>query len=178
MRAFFARNKQIFVVGVIVAVVFLVIILTALSRPKQEPTLNPISTTGNTNRVSDYNLGTGTGDLPQIETPEVAQPSGSEPTTGSTAKPNTGLTVLEIHYTSNGYSPKNTTAVIGQTVRWINDTEYAMEMKQTKNIYPEFKEAVTIPAHETKEFVLSKIGLWAYQEQETGYYGSIFILPK
>ncbi len=170
-------------IGVIVAAVFLVIILIATTRPKQEPSLNPISTTGNVNKVSDYNLGTGgAGDLPQIEQPDAlqpqTQPSGSAPATGAAVQPNANLTVLEIHYTTNGYSPKNTTAVVGQTVRWLNDTDFTMNMKQTKNIYPEFKEAVTIPAHGTKEFVLSKMGLWAYQEQETGYYGSIFIIPK
>lgn len=169
-------------IGVIVAVIFLVIILIATSRPKQEPSLNSISTSNNTNRVIDYNLGTGTGDLPQIEQPEAiqpqTQPSGSAPTADSATQSDTNPAVLEIHYTTNGYSPKNTTAVLGQTVRWINDTDFVMNMKQTKNIYPEFKDVVTIPVHGTKDFVLYKMGLWAYQEQGTGYYGSIFIIPK
>ena len=83
--------------------------------------------------------------------------------------------ILQIDYTSNGFSPMNTTATVGQLAHWTNKTSADIYLQQKTQVYAELKDPILIKAGETYEFRLSKDVYFTYQEKGTQAFGSIFM---
>lgn len=82
--------------------------------------------------------------------------------------------VQEIGFTSEGWEPREAYILKNQMVRWTNNTDVDIVIKQLNNVYPEFKEGIIIKPGETFEFKPYRHGYWRYEEVNTGSWGSIF----
>jgi len=86
------------------------------------------------------------------------------------------LPVLEISYTEeDGFIPKETQALLGQKVRWTNNSDREIKIIQSIKKFDEFKDGLIIKPAESFELELYEGKLWTYKEEQSQTYGSIFI---
>ena len=167
IKEFIERNRSIFNMGLLIAVVFLIIIVVASFKPQKRPGLqkikedNPLYTVRE--RKSQKN------DL--IENIQETQES-----TETYKEFDEKYGVVEITYKNNGFIPKNYRAYKGQLVRWINTTEEPIYLEQKMKYYSELEEPVKIEPNGTFELRMEKERLWTFQERDTQYFGSVFVV--
>jgi len=181
---FYDRNRPIFSIAALLALVFVGLIVYYKIKPHKETTLSKVNGADEEFykvAYDDYYQDTGL-ELP--EEYENNQPENDGQTNGNENLPSpTEQTVderygiLEISYTTDGFSPRVTRARQGQTAKWTNNTDAAILIHQRKQTYTEFSSDVEIKPGETFSIVLSELGIWTYEEKETRNFGSIEVKP-
>lgn len=181
---FYDRNRPIFSIAAFLALVFVGLIIYYKIKPHKETTLSKVNSTDEEFykvAYDDYYQDTGL-ELP--EESENYQPENDGQTNGNENLPDPSeqtvderYGILEINYTTDGFSPRVTRAKQGQTVRWTNNTEAPITIHQRKQTYTEFSSDVEIKPGETFSIVLSELGIWTYEEKETRSFGSIEVRP-
>ena len=121
------------------------------------------------------------GQLPKDELPNtelIPAPDTSEatpPETLNSLQVDQTYGILEIAYTNDGFVPDDTTAYLGQKVRWTNKTDKQIKLVQTVSRFPELEGGITIAPGKTFEFRPNKDRLWGYREEFSGNTATIFI---
>lgn len=181
---FYDRNRPIFSIAAFLALVFVGLIVYYKIKPHKETTLSKVNRADEEFykvAYDDYYQNTGL-DLP--EEYENNQPENEDQTNGNENLPSPSeqtvdekYGILEIIYTTEGFSPRVTRARQGQTVKWTNNTDALITIHQRKQTYTEFSNDVEIKPGETFSIVLSELGIWTYEEKETRNFGSIEVKP-
>ncbi len=86
--------------------------------------------------------------------------------------------MIQVKFTKDaGIKPANITAYTGQTVRFINETDVDVVLKQNTKLFDDIDEfkGVTIKANEFYERKMDKEGLWTYTDSLTNKGGSVYI---
>jgi hypothetical protein len=86
--------------------------------------------------------------------------------------------VLNIEYTSDGFIPRYAQATLGQPVRWLNKSQDTIRIVQRVSFFTEMEKPVSIPPGGFFTQIMSKVGMWAYEEETSRRYGSVEIQPK
>jgi hypothetical protein len=176
MKEFIQRNKPVFFIGLVTILVFAAIIITSQKQnTTQLPGLKKIESkdTGTT-KVEDFFL----------EEPNDASQKTSDELTENTAESSEAIAEMDqkygtlvIEFTKDGFTPRNTRAIKGQLVRWVNKTDMPIYIEQLLKYYPDWVEPKSIPAGGNIEFRLTVENYWTYREKETKSFGSIYVLP-
>jgi hypothetical protein len=154
MKDFIKRNSPVFAIGVFTAVIFLVITIAAQFREAPSPKLIPVTE----NQMQELDA-TKDSTLPVPE--EIDTKYGP----------------LEITYTVEGFTPKNTKAYQNQLVRWTNNTDTSLTIVPVAKTHKNFPTEVEIKAGETFEYRLTNPKLWSYQEKDNSLnFWTIFVL--
>ena len=84
---------------------------------------------------------------------------------------------MEISFTEEGFSPRNTQAYAGQPVVWTNETEEDLIFEQMMPKFPELEDPFTIAPGESFQFTipLREKGLYTYKQQGSTTRASIMI---
>ncbi len=84
---------------------------------------------------------------------------------------------LEIAFSDEGFSPRNTQGYAGQKVVWTNNTSEDFTFVQLMPRYEELSEPFLVEAGETFEFrfALRKSGLWTYKNEGSSTRASVFV---
>ncbi|HOD01514.1 MAG TPA: hypothetical protein PKH50_02225 [bacterium] len=180
MANFFERNKSIFTMGLIIALIFAVILVAYRLRPGKE---TPLTEIGETNNQEFYKV--------TYENEENYPENYSESTNGqeesgeneNPEEPKEEVNVdeifgsIKIDYTTEGFKPKILRSYIGQNIEWTNKTDKSIYLQQIKPTYEEFKQPIEIKPNETFTFRMTQLGIWTYEESESGDFGSIEVKP-
>jgi len=183
MKAFISRNKSVFVIGFITLLVFLAIIVLSERRQGSgsyiQPKLVPIDQGIDTGNTSPFK----TTKLQQESTPSedffnTSAPAEAVQSTQSIADAKVDQTygTLKVEWTSNGFSPKNAKAILGQKVLWKNLTDKNIFIMQKTLFFNNFASPQVVPSNGEFEFRLYKEGIWSYEEKGSKITGSIFII--
>lgn len=170
--AFFERNKPIFIIGLIMFFIFAVIIVSSILIPKEETEYNEIEEADKEfYKVAYEDLGQG-----EFEETDEEGEKKEEP-----VEPEINMDeifgILQVEYTDKGFNPSITRIKIGQSVNWTNKTEKIIYLKQIKPYYKEFEEPLSIKPNESFQFKMTELGVWTYEEVESGDWASIETRP-
>lgn len=165
IKEFLKRNKSIFSMGLFIAVVFLIIIITSSFRQPKRPNLQKIQESDPLYSVSE------TKNNEPFESIQETQES-----TEAYREFDEKYGVVEIVYEENGFIPKNYRAYKGQLVRWVNTTEEPIYLEQKMKYYSELEEPIKIDPNGTFELRMEKEKLWTFQERDTRSFGSVFVV--
>lgn len=172
IRAFFERNKPIFIIGLIMFIIFSIIIVSSIMMPRKETKYTEIDEIDK----EFYKVAYEESDQNNFEETEGEVEKGKEP-----VKPEVDMDeifgVLQISYTDDGFTPRVTRVRVGQNVNWTNKTEETIYLKQIKPYYKEFEESLSIKPNESFKFKMTELGIWTYEETESGDWGSIEARP-
>lgn len=173
--SFIKRNKPIFVIGLIAAIAFIVIIIMGQSNESGISLTQVIQ--------SRFNVEERPLSLPNPPDELVSQTQEAIPEElpllpPPPESPKVTLDVKEITFTEEGFEPSSTQAVQGQIVRWINNTDKPIIIRELISKHEEFKIGVTILALETAEFELKGSGFWTFKETGSGHIGKILIIRR
>lgn len=178
IRNFYERNKPIFVIGIFMAIVFIGLIIFYGVKPREETDLSKLNETDREfYKVAYENLGENGSNVN-----ENVYVSDFDTNTFPVPEEKSGLNqqqinerygILEIQYTEEGFKPGRIRAALGQEVSWTNNTEKVLYFHQRKQTYPELEEIREIKSGESFKFRLTELGIWTYDENETGDYGYI-----
>jgi protein-disulfide isomerase len=83
--------------------------------------------------------------------------------------------VVTINYTNNGFEPNNLGLKLGTTVKFVNNVDRDIVIRQIIDTYPEFRNVRMIKKGDTFSFILTQKDLWTFKEDATRHYGSIFV---
>lgn len=176
---FYDRNKPIFAIAVVLALIFIGLIAYYKIKPHVETQMTQINTSDEELYKITYE-DTEQGNLQEngngVYTDYSNNGSGSEPSAIQESVDDK-FGILEISYTSEGFSPRVTRAKIGQSARWTNNTDAPIYIHQRKPTYPELETDTEIKPGESFSFVMSELGIWTYEERETKHFGSIEVKP-
>jgi hypothetical protein len=178
---FIARNKPVFVIGFVTLLIFISIIAVSEVRRIRNNNFGPvlIKVEGNieTERVEA---------LAAEETENSNQGGGviieSFESTDSLLPDKEYLQTdlkfgtVRIEYTYKGFDPVDAKVNLNQKVRWINNTDQTIFIKQNTLFFKEFKTPLLVPANGNAEFRMYHRGTWLYEEQITKTQGSVSIL--
>ncbi len=172
IRAFFERNKPIFIIGIVMLVIFSIIIVSSVLMPKEETEYTEI------NEADEVFYKVAYEDLDQNEFEEAEEePEKKEEPAEPEINMDEIFGVLQVEYTDKGFVPRVTRIRVGQSVNWTNKTEKTIYLKQIKPYYKEFEEPLSIKPNESFKFKMTKLGVWTYEEVESGDWGSIEAKP-
>ena len=134
MAEFFERNKSIFIMGLIIAVVFAIILVAYRMRPGKETQLTKIDDADeefykviyentenyqeNENTLNEEGKDTNVEKEEEVNVDEIF---------GKT----------KIDYTNEGFEPKIFRCYVGQSVEWTNKTDRVIYLQQIKPTYEE-----------------------------------------
>lgn len=85
------------------------------------------------------------------------------------------VSVVQIKFSDAGFEPKDTNAYTGQKIEWINNTNKQIKIKQTSPIHQALKDGLVIESGKSVTFRPLVNGLFAYLEEGTGKYGTIYV---
>ena len=181
---FYDRNRPIFTIATLLALVFVVLIVYYKIKPHKETTLSKVNSADEEfYKVAYEDNYQDTGlDLPEESENNQPMNDGQTNENENTPAPieqtvDEKYGILEISYTTEGFSPRVTRAKLGQTAKWTNKTESPMYIHQRKSTYEEFENDVEIKPGESFSFVMSELGIWTYEERDTRKFGSIEVKP-
>ncbi|HXK52906.1 hypothetical protein H6802_01200 [Candidatus Nomurabacteria bacterium] len=205
LKDFIVRNKPIFAIGAITALVFLLIIAVGEeqnSSPSQLPILKKVtesisdkldSTNGANPQDQNYQQNTSTRESTtyveskneakrltdlalEQEAAEMERLKKFEETSQMTpAQVDAKYGALIITYTQEGFTPKQTNGYINQLVIWNNDSNKPVIIRQITPSMEAFNEPVIIPVGGRFEMRLTNTGPWAYIEDATNLGGIIMV---
>lgn len=177
IREFILRNKQIFITGVVIGLIFLLIISVSSSRKVSGPKLAPSKTTSESGGINQKGLNPAADYQPKGFWNAPIPQEYYENTQDETGEKNVEepKEILEISFDNNGFAPKTSYALLNQTVRWINKTDRSIYIQQLKQYFPELENPVEVYPGGSLELKLIKTGVWGYKEVESGEMGSITI---
>lgn len=178
----------IFIIGFIVLLVFVALIIVSQTSDKKDSATNiPTLIKIKEEPKADEELTTTQSDEDDKTQPPPKEITGELTTEQKTKKEVTleqatlskegvaaNYGTVEIRFTQNGFEPKNTTVYKWQIVRFVNETDKPITIKQTSPKYDEFENGVLIGAGNTFELEISKERLWTFMEVDSKKYGSIF----
>jgi plastocyanin len=173
---FFDRNKPIFLIAAVMALIFLALILFYGLKPKDETGLSEITDSERSFFKVSYEDGN---EIPEEYIREnsgvTVQPSqeNTEEKEPTQQEIDSIYGTLEISYTEDGFKPGKIRAALGQVVSWTNETDRVIYFHQRKQTYPELKELKELKPGESFSFRLTELGIWTYDENESGDFGSI-----
>ncbi|MBP7786196.1 hypothetical protein KA062_02995 [Patescibacteria group bacterium] len=172
IRAFFDRNKPIFIIGIVMFVIFSVIIVSSILMPKKETGYTEIGDADKEfYKVAYEDLGKNEFEGTEEEGEKKEEPVEQEVNMDEI------FGVLQVDYTEEGFVPRVTRIRVGQNVNWTNKTDKIIYLKQIKPYYKEFEESLSIKPNESFKFKMTEIGIWTYEETESGDWGSIEAKP-
>jgi hypothetical protein len=178
IKDFIARNRSVFFIGFLTALIFLAIItiseIRRIENGNYGPKLVEVDKMVEEELVKESTLEEGAveGDFENL----ALESTGSVTTDGTYDEIDQKYGVMRVEYTFNGFIPKNSKAVLGQKVRWVNKSNADVYIKQKTDFFKEFKTPMLLPANGVLEFRLYKNGVWSYEDQEKKLFGSIIIL--
>lgn len=158
MKAFFERNKPVFLIGLATLLLFLGIIVAYALKTHKSVGLTKI---GND---SPFNVAD--------ESYSDSIPSTSE-STSSLANIDSTLGAVNISFNSYGWYPALVDAVKGQKVVWTNKTDKIIYLRQRTPTYSELTNLTAIDPGKTFEFRMTIDGNWNYDEDGTKFFGTI-----
>lgn len=170
IAGFIERNKPIFIIGVLMATVFGVIIISSRLAPKRETGFKEVDEMDREFYKVAYE------NQEEMERQEQETQVPEEP-----KEPEINMDeifgVVEIAYTEEGFKPRVLRIYVGQNVNWTNKTDKTIYLKQIKPTYDLFSEPVEIKPNESFKFPITVLGIWTYNEVETEDFGSIDARP-
>jgi len=165
--SFIERNKPIFMIGIILASVFSVIVIAYRLRPGRETELRKLNENEtlkykvqeeDNQRDDDVEIGK------NKELTEDEPPLDIDKTFG----------IVKISYTKEGgFNPMIIKVYQGQKVVWTNDTKETIYLRQRKPTYPELSNDVEMHPGTSFEFQMTTLGIWTYKERYSNHEGSI-----
>jgi hypothetical protein len=170
IKDFIARNKSVFVIGLLTLIIFMSIIIISEVRrvrkgndsPKLIRVEDELETPNTSSSENDLNNQT---NATNINILGSAPPEGDEK-----------YGTFRIEHTGRGFVPAYAKAVLGQKIRWVNKTGTNVYIAQETSFFEEFKTPQLLPANGALEFRLYKDGEWGYRNLKTGQSGNIIIL--
>lgn len=172
---FFDRNRPIFTIGALMAMVFIAIIILYKFKPKQETKLKEVNEMDQQFYRVAYEEPEPENEASQYMDAEN-QPTDkdvNEQDENSQINIDEEYGVLQINFTENGFEPRINTAVLGQMVSWTNNTDKTIYFKQRKPTYPELKDPIEIKSGESFNFRMTDLGIWTYEEGDSKEFGSV-----
>lgn len=173
---FLKRNGVVFLIGGIVLGILVVMIYQSRlkSNDVQLPTLKRLEPSDQQPPLDE--VGFPTEPQPNTTKPPVQDelPSDSSVMTEEEVSKAFGTKVIEFTE-ERGFSPKDTTVYLWQTIKWVNTTSKPITLVQTLDLYPEWQTPFIIKPNEAFEFKVYKSGLWAYKEVSLNKFGTLFI---
>lgn len=170
IAGFIERNKPIFIIGVLMAAIFAIIIISSALAPKKETGFREVDEIDREfYRVAYENQEEMEQEEQEIQVPEEQK----DPEINMDEV----FGVEEIIYTDEGFSPRTFRVYIGQNVNWTNKTDRTISIKQIKPTYDVFSEPVEIKPNESFKFPMTVRGIWTYNEVESKDWGSIDARP-
>jgi len=178
IRKFYERNKPIFVIGIFMAIVFIGLIVFYGIKPREETDLSKLNETDREfYKVAYENL-----ERDESNVNENVYVSDFNTNTSSVSEEENEMTrqqidekygVLKIEYTEEGFKPRVVRAALGQEVLWTNTTNRTIYLHQRRQTYPELRDLVEIMPGDIFNFRMAVLGIWTYDENESGDFGSI-----
>lgn len=170
---FAKRNQPIFIIGLITAIVFAVIIFIGRST---ESGITLKETIQNTFSVEERPI-----PLPPLPESEIQvepnQPAATQevqPTLPE--RPPINLPTVEIFFSEEeGFSPGSVRASKGQIVRWTNNSDREIIIKELIKKHEEFSSGIAIEPFGSYEFKIYGTKLWTFKELGSGEVGRIII---
>ncbi len=177
MRASFVkRNKPIFAVGILFAILFSVMIVMSQKNTSGISLVESVGDIFDDEKEVIFNPANDiTGPNSRALTEEVTE------TSEGTTSTSTALTtpqipgILEIAFTATGFSPNIANATKGQAVRWENATDKEIVIKELIKKHAEFASGVTILPNASFELKLYGTKLWTFEEVGSGKIGRLYI---
>ncbi len=170
ITGFIERNKPIFVIGVLMATIFGVIIISSRLAPKKETGFKEVNEMDREFYKVAYE---NQEEMEQEEQESQIPEEQKEPEINMDEI----FGVVEISYTEEGFIPRVLRVRVGQNVNWTNKTERTISIKQIKPTYDVFTEPVEIKPNESFKFPMTVLGIWTYNEVETEDWGSVEARP-
>jgi plastocyanin len=173
IKKFYERNKSIFVIGILMGAIFALLMIFYILKPKEETELFEINESEQEKYKVSYEE---VEDNFVYETEVSDKPNVNEEvidTVMNTKEVDEKFGVLEIEFSEVGFTPRTAKATIGQEVKWINKTERTIYFHQRRQTYSELEDIVEIAPGESFNFRMSVLGMWTYDEKESGRFGSI-----
>lgn len=173
---FYDRNKPIFTLGAVMAIVFIGLIIFYRLKPREETKLSEINELDQQFYKVAYDE----------QTEEYNENSGFESfqQDNETVEPELNVDelygVIEINYTEEGFKPRIVKAYIGQNVTWKNNSETTLYFEQRIVTYPELGKTFEVKPGESFSQRMTELGTWPYIDNKTYNFGSINVkeLPR
>jgi hypothetical protein len=169
LKNFIDRNKPIFLVGAATLLIFFGIIVFNQKRNPGETKLRNVKEETEIYIVETEKNKAGEDIIETLEELDAYIEEHAEEIYDST------MGVFVIEFTENGFQPKNSRALQGQLLRFVNKTTKDIYIKQRISGYDELKEPVKIEAGGTFTLRLLKDILWGFEETTTKSVGSLYI---
>lgn len=163
IKNFIERNKPIFTIGVATLVLFVGIIAYYRLKPHKETGLTKIGNESTFNVVEEE----------KPNTQDLGQVAETQPTISIEQSLDEKVGILDIEFKATGFSPKIARSIQGQAVRWINNTDKIIYLKQKTPTYPELTEPVQIEPGQSFSYRLNEYGTWNYEEDLSKYFATI-----
>lgn len=161
---FVRRNRPIFVIGVITALVFAVVILIG-QNTKEGPSLQNSPGSFEVNeRDVETTVTTGNFDESSVSAQIPPKPETVKP-------PKAVLPPIQMKFTTNGFEPITVLGDAGQTLRWINETDQPITIVELIKKNKSFPENLVIEPLATYEIILEGNGFWTFKEVNSGKTG-------
>jgi plastocyanin len=176
IKKFYERNKPIFFIGGLMAIIFIILIVVYASKNTEstglmetnemdkefyevsyEESSEQNQTDNQYNRDENTKSNNETEESSNLTQQEIDERYGT----------------LQIEYTEKGFRPGNIRIALGQEVSWTNKTDRVIYLHQRKETYSELKDKIEINPGESFSFRLTELGVWTYEESETGDYGRL-----
>lgn len=163
INKFIERNKPIFTIGMFTLLLFVGIIVYYRLKPRTETRLNKIGNDNTFNVVEE--------DKPNIQ--DIEQYSDTQPSVSVEQSIDERFGILDIAFTQTGFRPKIAKAVLGQAVRWINNTDKTIYLKQKTPTYADLSNLIQIDPGQAFSYRLTEEGDWNYEEDLSKYFATI-----
>lgn len=178
IKGFYNRNKPIFIIGTIIGVVFIGFIAFYNLNPRTPTELQEINNEMDREfyKVAYENLSNPQNSYYEGESDEYSDHtriSDEEAIRLSIQNIDETYGTLEIKYTTDGFRPRATRAILNQMAKWTNETDKTIYLHQRKNTYSELEKLVEIKSGESFEFRLTELGIWTYEENGSRNFGEI-----
>ncbi|MDC0449176.1 hypothetical protein OAL67_01050 [bacterium] len=165
IKNFIQRNLPVFVVSLITLSVFVVLIITSLSKNTPETQLVRVDSSEVNFEETEQPV------EPPVDINALIQEV--EESTESTPSAPEGVTL--IRFVDGRFLPRNSIGKLGKVVMWKNETDRTISIKQLAIKFDEFSEPVEIGPNDYFVLTLSDTGMWTFKEIESDAFGSVFI---
>lgn len=169
---FIKRNKPIFAIGILFAVIFIVIIVMSQRNTSGVSLVESVSDIFDNEREVIFNPANDiTGSNSYVSAEETTESTTAATTTITPQIPGT----LEITFTASGFSPNIANVTKGQVVRWKNGTNKEIVVRELIKKHTEFASGVAIAPNAFFELKLYGTKLWTFEEVGSGKIGRLYI---
>lgn len=169
---FAKRNQPIFIIGLLTAIAFGVIIFVGQSADSGVSLKETIQNTFSVEERAPPSLPESNFQIdPEQESSNITQEQAPK-----SERPKANRPTIEIVFTEEeGFSPSSVQTGKGQVVRWINNSEREITIKELIKKHEEFSSGITIEPGGSYELTLYGRQLWTFKELESGKVGRMLI---